>query len=249
MARRQRRDADDMHVVLHRLARGFVGGLEQRTDINVEAEIGEGGCDDLLPAVVSVLAHLGDEDARPSSVLVLERVDQRLDAVQASIHAAHLRLVDAGHRRNLGTVAAIDLLERVGDLADGRLCPGGANGAFEKVAPACLGAFGERVKSRLHFRFVTLGFEPLQLVQLLAADGAVVDFEDGDVGVAVLPVFVHADDGLAAESMRPCVAVAACSIMRFGMPASIALAMPPNFSTSSMCLSARAARSCVSRST
>ena len=95
-------------------------------------------------------------------------------------------------------MAAIDLLQRVGDLADGRLGPGGTNGAFEKVAFACLGAFGERVKSRLHLCLVSLGFEPLELVELLAADGAVVDLEDGDVGVAVLPVFVHADDGLAA---------------------------------------------------
>ena len=114
-----------MHVVLHRLARGFLGRLEQRTDIDVEAEIGEGRCDDLLPAVVAVLAHLGDEDARPAAMLVLEDVDQRFDAGQASVHAAHLRLVDAGHRRNLGTVAAIDLLQRVGDLADGRLGAGG----------------------------------------------------------------------------------------------------------------------------
>ena len=133
----ERRHADDMHVVLDRLAGGFLGRLEQGTDIDVEAEIGEGGCDHLLPAIVAVLAHLGDQDARPPPVLGLEAVDQLLDAGQASVHATDLRLVDPGDRRNLGTVAAIDLLQRVGDLADGRLGAGGANGAFEQIA-GCL---------------------------------------------------------------------------------------------------------------
>ena len=45
---------------------------EQRADIDVEAEIGEGGGDHLLAAVVPVLAHLGDEDARAPAVVLLE---------------------------------------------------------------------------------------------------------------------------------------------------------------------------------
>jgi hypothetical protein len=57
---------------LDRLASCFVRRLEQRTDIDVEAEIGEGGGDDLLSTVVAVLAHLGDENARAASMLVLE---------------------------------------------------------------------------------------------------------------------------------------------------------------------------------
>src|SRR5437660_9925717 len=38
-------DADDVDIVLDRFARRFVGSLEQRTDVHVEAEIGEGGRD------------------------------------------------------------------------------------------------------------------------------------------------------------------------------------------------------------
>ncbi len=42
MACRERRHPDDMHVVLDRLAGGFLRRLEQGPDIHVEAEIGEG---------------------------------------------------------------------------------------------------------------------------------------------------------------------------------------------------------------
>ncbi len=40
--------------------------LEQRAHVDVEAEVGEGGGDHLLAAVVPVLAHLGHQDAGPA---------------------------------------------------------------------------------------------------------------------------------------------------------------------------------------
>ncbi len=131
-------------------------------------------------------------------MLGLEALDQLGDAVHISVLAAHLRLIDAGDCRNVGPVAAIDLLEGIGNLADGRHGAGGRDGALEQISLACLSAFGERVKSAGDRLLVALGPEPLQLVELLAAHGAIVDLEDGDVGLAVGPVFVHADDGLAA---------------------------------------------------
>ena len=63
----QRRNADGMHVVLDGLARGFLRRLEQRADVDVEAEVGEGRGDDLGAAVVAVLAELGDHDARAAA--------------------------------------------------------------------------------------------------------------------------------------------------------------------------------------
>ena len=65
-----------MDVVLDGLARGFAGGLEQGADVDVQAEIGKAGGDDLLAAVVAVLAHLGDEDARAAAFGFLEGVGQ-----------------------------------------------------------------------------------------------------------------------------------------------------------------------------
>ncbi len=133
-------------------------------------------------------------------MLGLELVDQLLDTVQASVHATDLRLVDPGDRRNVSAVAAVDLLERVGNLADGRLGAGGLDSALEQVAGACLGVLGQRVKGLLDLGFVALGPKAGELVELLAAYSAVVHLEDGDVGVAVGPVFVHPDDGLLAAS-------------------------------------------------
>ena len=72
-----------MHVVLDGLTRSLVGGRKQRSDIDVEAEIGEGGGDHLLAAVVAVLADLGDEDARAAAFVLLEGVDQRLHVLDA----------------------------------------------------------------------------------------------------------------------------------------------------------------------
>ena len=73
MAGGQRRHADDVDVGFDGLARDLCRGLEQRTDVDVEAEIGEGGGDHLLPAIVAVLTDLGDEDARATAVVLGKR--------------------------------------------------------------------------------------------------------------------------------------------------------------------------------
>ena len=65
-----------MDVVVDRLLGGFGRGLEQGADVDVEAEIGEGGGDHLLAAVVAVLAHLGDQDARAAALRLGEGLDQ-----------------------------------------------------------------------------------------------------------------------------------------------------------------------------
>src|SRR5690606_33353696 len=64
------RDADDMYVVVDGLLGGLGGRGEERADVDVEADVGKGGSDDLHAAVVSVLAELGDEDARAASFSV-----------------------------------------------------------------------------------------------------------------------------------------------------------------------------------
>ena len=69
MAGRERRDADDMDALGRRQRRDFLRRREQRTNLDLEAKVGEGRGDDLLPAVVAVLAHLGDENARPAPSL------------------------------------------------------------------------------------------------------------------------------------------------------------------------------------
>jgi hypothetical protein len=70
VARGERADADDVHIVLDGLAGALLGRLEQRADVDVEAEVGKRRRDDLLAAVVAVLAHLGDQDARAAAFVV-----------------------------------------------------------------------------------------------------------------------------------------------------------------------------------
>ena len=88
------RHADDVDVVLDRLARRFLGGLEQRADIDVEADIGEGGGDDLGAAVVAVLAELGDQHARPPPLVAGEGLDLALHPAERLV-ALILAAIDA----------------------------------------------------------------------------------------------------------------------------------------------------------
>ena len=56
-----------MHVVFYRMASRFRRCTEQWTDVDVEPEIGKRRGDYFLTSVVSVLAHLGDQNAGPAS--------------------------------------------------------------------------------------------------------------------------------------------------------------------------------------
>ena len=107
----ERGDAEDVHVVLDRLARGFRRRREQGPDIDVEAEIGERRGDHLLAAVMAVLADLGDQDARAAAFLVLEFGDALLHPLDGVRHA-DLPPVDAGDRLDLRLVAPEHLLQR-----------------------------------------------------------------------------------------------------------------------------------------
>jgi len=110
-----------MHVVFDGLPRGLLGGGKQRPDIDVEADIGERRGDHLLAAVVAVLADLGDQDARPAALGILERVDQRLHFFDPVGHGGRLPLVDAGDGFDFGAVPTEHLFHRIGYLADGGL--------------------------------------------------------------------------------------------------------------------------------
>ena len=56
-------------------------------------------------------------------------------------------------------MAAIDLFQRIGNLADSRLGARGLDGAFEQIAASCLGVTGHRVKGPLDRRLVALGLD------------------------------------------------------------------------------------------
>src|SRR6056297_3186152 len=58
-------DAHHMHIVVDGILRGLFRGLKERTDIDIEPDIGEGGSDHLGTPVMTVLAHLDHKHARP----------------------------------------------------------------------------------------------------------------------------------------------------------------------------------------
>src|SRR5262245_12154553 len=64
----QRADAAQVHVVLDRLPGHFVGRLEQRSDVDIEAHVRERARDHARAAVVTVLTHLRDQKARAAAV-------------------------------------------------------------------------------------------------------------------------------------------------------------------------------------
>ena len=61
-----------MDIVLDGLAGDFFRGGEHRRQVDIEADVGEGGGHHLGAAVVTVLAHLAHQHARPAAVLLNE---------------------------------------------------------------------------------------------------------------------------------------------------------------------------------
>ena len=135
VARGERGDPDDVDVGVDGLLRDLLGRGEQRPHVDVEAHVGEGADDDLLAAVVAVLAHLRDQDARAAALGLLELVGGVEDLLhQLAAGGAGLVPEHAADRTDHGLVSAVDLLQRVGDLADGRLGAGRVDREREQVA-------------------------------------------------------------------------------------------------------------------
>ena len=63
MATGQARNAHNVHIVLHRLSRHFIGSLKQGSDIDVKAEVCKTRGNYFSPAIVPILTHLGNEDS------------------------------------------------------------------------------------------------------------------------------------------------------------------------------------------
>src|SRR5207237_325426 len=92
-------------------ARGLRRGLEERADVDVEAEVGKRGGDHLGAAVVAVLADLGDQDAGPPPMLDGELLHVLAEG-RPFLVAGELAAVDARDGADLRPVPAPHLLER-----------------------------------------------------------------------------------------------------------------------------------------
>ena len=162
--------------------RDLFGRREQRADLDVEAEVGEGGGDDLLAAVVAVLAHLGDENARRRARRSPRtRASSRCTRSFASPRAPGGLEIDARDGLRLRDMPVEDLLERQADFANRSLGAGRRDGQVEQIAlaPGALGqprqSPGQRPAPSRSAR------KTLQLVDLLATHvRGIVDLQDID---------------------------------------------------------------------
>ena len=59
-----------MHIIIDRLSCDLLRSLEQATNIDVEAQVSEPARDYFSAAIVTILAHLGDKDARVATLFL-----------------------------------------------------------------------------------------------------------------------------------------------------------------------------------
>ena len=93
-------------------------GLEQRAGYHFETHVGERRGDDVGAAIVAVLTHLGDEDARLPPHALADRGDALDRAVPAGVVLMR-GTIDAGDRGDADRVAAERGLHRRRHLAQG----------------------------------------------------------------------------------------------------------------------------------
>jgi hypothetical protein len=146
--------------------------------------------------------------------------------------AFHAAAIDALDGADDGLVAALAALDGFGDFAHGRLGARGVHGEGEQVALGAGGGLGNRVQLGGDFGFVAFGLQARQLVQLHLAHGGIVHLQHRHVFVFVQLELVHADHGLraAVDARLRARRLPRCAAL--GRPSSMALAMPPIFSTS-----------------
>ncbi len=119
--------------------------------------------DHLLTAIVSVLAHLRHQDSRAPSFERLEPLDEPASTCEWHRSLSNLTLVDAADRTDLSRVAAVDLLQRAGDLAHSSVRSCSLDGQLEQVPGSVGGRPGQPLERRLAGRCVALGPQLLEL--------------------------------------------------------------------------------------
>ena len=191
----QRAGTEDVHVVLDGLLGGLGGSLEQRTHVDIEAEVGIAGGDDLGAAVVTVLSHLGNHDTGATTLEFGELVGESLCFLE-TLAIFGLTAVHVADKIDFCFVTAEHFLQSIADLAQRGALAGGVDAEVEQVALASAGALGEAVQCCLDGGTVTLGTQLGQTLDLGLAHGGVVDLEGLDGILVVEAVLVDAYDGV-----------------------------------------------------
>ena len=198
-----------MHVGLDRLSRRLVRRLEQRADVDVEAEVGERRGDHLLAAVVAVLAHLGDQDPGPAALGLGERLDPAR-ARRSTVVAG--RPISSRYTPEIVRISAPwrpqTFSSAVADLADRRLRPRRVDGQRQQVAspapdarrPLARGVEARRARQRRRRRGRARPAAARSLAIWPARTAALSTLSTSICLVLVGPELVDADHRLAAAS-------------------------------------------------
>ena len=182
--------ADGVDISIDGGTSGLLGGLEERTDIDIEAEIGETSGDDLGAAIVAVLTHLGDVDTRLTTSGGLEVLDLLDDVGELVLVLGAAELLSVGTLDHLlgRSVSAPLGLEGARDLTEGAAGSHGIDGKVEKVVGIVAvtggllesGGVGKSLEAKSDLVVITSLLDLLEAGDLGGADGAVVDLEDID---------------------------------------------------------------------
>ena len=182
--------------------------LEQRSDVNVHAEVGIGGRNNLLSTIVAILPHFGDEDTRATTFLSFKGIGHG-DGFLHVRHGAFLSdlfLVHARQSTDLSLMAAENLLQRIGNFADGCLCASCIHRQFQEVLRKITSLLilagrssGQSIESCLAGFLVTLSAKAFELFKLFSAHLGVVHLQHFDLLVFLNDILVHADQRLAAR--------------------------------------------------
>mmetsp|Transcript_24465 Transcript_24465/g.37942 ORF Transcript_24465/g.37942 Transcript_24465/m.37942 type:complete len:416 (-) Transcript_24465:782-2029(-) len=179
-----------MDVVVNGLSGNFGGGSEEAANVDIVAEIGEAGGNNLGSSVVTILAHLSDKDSGVSALSLSEVLNVGegglvlvLTLVTGVLEG--LLRVGTSHNRIGGDMASADLLDGVGDLTNSGSELSSLDSESKEVALATSGG-SDSVEAILDGLVVSVGLHGLDTLDLLSSDIVVVDLEHVEVLLLVL---------------------------------------------------------------
>mmetsp|Transcript_567 Transcript_567/g.717 ORF Transcript_567/g.717 Transcript_567/m.717 type:complete len:202 (-) Transcript_567:728-1333(-) len=151
---------------------------------------------------MSILAHLGDKDARVAALLVRELLHSFKSSLVLALAVIvsllnRLLAVSTSDDRVFSDVASINVLKGKADLANGSSELGCLHRESKEVALASLSGLSKRLKSSLASFLVAASLRRADSLNLLPSYIVIVDLEHIEVLLlAIQPVLVDTDDHL-----------------------------------------------------
>lgn len=185
-----------MNVIFHRQAGDLVRSREHRAEIDIETEIGIGAGDHFCSAIVAVLAHLGDQDARTAAGVSEKLLSLRNNGVKLTGRLIGLMIAlrnHAGHALAGHQIAIKRRFQRIGDFPQRGANAGGLDGGGQQVL-MMLRRVSQRFQSRVHRTVIASSADAFQRGDLLVAHLHVINFQYCRFVFFFQLVFVDADD-------------------------------------------------------